>query len=317
VSDNRRIIRVPSEMYVFTEIDPEDVQLSAKNIMTALGSLRSFTYLHPIEEVAYDEAPKEVRKHFENKDLAVYAITPEDTDDEGEDAQEPISLRFAEATEPSKGEWLCRLHSSTYVTVDADPEDAQATWQQVREQLGGPTAVSIAQAEVEVLSPKAATEDVYTWILYGAVDRVVVPLWPSEVMDDLDNLWAWKEAPLKIEERAPYRGAYVRVVAVHPEHVRGMQCRMWHVMRNDKSGLGTVRGKYPVDVAVSVPSEKRTAHIHSFHSVKNQDWRPGLVFYGRTDEDGCPLNILGERLEQYYTEKGWVNEQTWRSWLED
>ncbi len=47
-----------------------------------------------------------------------------------------------------------------------------------------------------------------------------------------------------------------------------------------------------------------------------QDWRPGLVFYDRPGDDGVPLSYLGERLEAFCSDEGWVAEPKWRSWLE-
>jgi len=321
MSSDRRLLKVPSEAYVYAEIDPNDVQASASSIMAKLAGFRSFTYLHPFEEVGEEEAPAEVRQHFETGDLAVYAAVPEQEEGEADD-ESPVCLHFQGITEPEPGEWVCRLHSATYVMVETPAGAIHALpqreiWRSLKQQLGGPQAISMAEPDVDVLPIEKAPEDVRLWVLYGAADRVVVPLWPPEEIDEPERVMAWREAPSKLEEPQPYRGAYVRVVAVHPEHLRGMLCRRWHARRDDKSGIGTVHGRYPVDVAVATPSEKRTPHIHSFDSVSAHDWRPGLVFYSKTDSDGCPLSYVGDRLEQYYTASGWVPEPTWRSWLED
>lgn len=314
MSSNRRLIRVPSETYVYAEIDPDDLQKSASNIMLKLAGFRSFTYLHPYEEVDPAAAPEDIREQYESGNLArQFPLEEEPSED---DEEEPIDLSFTDGAQPQAGMAVCRLHSATYVAIEA-PEDPEKTWEAVRALLGTQKAVSVAEAEVQVVPLERAPEDVRLWVYYAAADRVVVPLWPEEQIEDPERVMAWKDMPRKLAQPEPYTGPYVRVVAVHPEHVRGMLCRMWHQRRDESSGIGTVRGKYPVDVAVSVPSEKRTPHIHSFSSVATRDWRPGLVFYSRTDEDGCPLSYVGERLEQYCVPRGWVSEKVWRSWLKD
>ena len=314
MGSDRRLLRVRSEAYVYAEVDPQDLQASAGNIMKRLASFRSFTYLHPFEEVNAEEVPPVVQEHFQAGSVGVYAAVPEQGDEE---EAEPVRLRFHGGGPPSPGEWLCRLPSATYVMVDVPMEDVEDTWRSLKEQLGGPQALSLAEPDVDVLPLEQAPEDVYLWVLYGAADRVVVPLWPEDQIERPEQMLAWREAPARLESREPYRGAYVRVVAVHPPQFRGMICRKWHLRRDEKPGIGTVRGKYPVDVAVSVPSEKRTPHIHSFDSISARDWRPGLVFYSQTDEDGCPVSSLGRRLEEYTAPRQWVPEGTWRAWLED
>ncbi|MGQ9555304.1 MAG: hypothetical protein ACUVWR_14485 [Anaerolineae bacterium] len=311
MGSERRLIRVPSETYVYAKVNPEDADSSAASIMLKLAGFRSFTYLRPFEEVALVDAPAEVLQHFQNETQAT-----DSGQEEAAEGEAPVVLQFQEGVEPREGEWLCRLHSATYVMVVALAGDVSGTWRAVKQQLGTRSAFSLATADVDVLPYKAAPEDVRLWVLYGASDRVVMPLWPAEEIDNPEKATAWKSGPAMAEERQPYSGPYIRVVAVHPQHVRGMLCRMWHARRDEKAGLGTVYGKYPVDVAVSVPSEKRTPHIHSFDWISPRDWRPGLVFYGVKDEDGCPLDYVGERLEQYCVANNWVDEPTWRRWLE-
>ncbi len=314
MGSSRRLIGVPSETYVYAEVDPKDVQTSATNIMTKLAGFRSFTYLHPYEDVDPKDAPPEVREKFESGNMT--RDFPEMEAPADEEDEEPIILHFQDGAEPGAGMSLCRLRSATYVAVETDPEDVEGTWKAVKGLLGTPRAVSSAVPDVDVIPLSAAPEDVRVWVTYAAADRVVMPLWPEDQIENPERVTAWREAPYRIEERQPYSGAYFRVVAVYPEPVRGMLCRMWHQRRDDSPGIGTVRGKYPVDVAVSVPTEKRTPHVHSFSSVETRDWRPGLLLYSKTGEDGCPLSYVGERLEAYCYPKGWVPEGTWRAWLE-
>jgi len=324
MASDRRLIRIPSETYVYAKVTPEDSQTSAANIMLKLAGFRSFTYLQPFEEVVLADVSEEVLRHFHAENRT--ADFPRDEalasggagGGEGEDADEtevPVCLHFLAGLEPREGEWLCRLRSATYVMVSVPAEDTEGTWKTVKEQIGTPRSLSLADADVDVLPVAAGPEDVRLWVLHGATDRVVAPLWPAEMIDSPEKATAWKAVPGTLEEIQEFSGPYIRVVAVHPEHVRGMICRMWHSRRDEKAGLGTVYGRYPVDVAVSVPSEKRTSHVHSFDWVSNRDWRPGLVFYGVRDSDGCPLNYLGDRLERYSTANGWVDEPTWRGWL--
>ncbi len=312
-----RLLRLRSEAYVFASVNPEDAQASASNIMSRLANFRSYTYLHEFEELPMEQAPKEVQEHFARGDLGVRAVVPEDASGEASEEQPPVELNFSPGLEPKQGDFVCRLRSATYVLVQAPSNDPDATWQELKQALSGPAAISVAEPVVDVMLPKDAPADVLLWVLYGAADRVVVPLWPEQYIDRPELATAWKEGPARAEPRRPYRGAYVRVVAVHPEHVRGMTCRIWHFRRDDTPGIGTVYGKYPVDVAVSVPTEERTPHVHSFSEISLRDWRPGLLFYNRTAEDGCPLSYLGERLEQYWAPKRWVPAHVWRSWLGD
>lgn len=312
MSPRLRIMKVPSETYVYAQIDPSDSQATAGNVMLRLAAFRSFTYLYPYEEVEPEALPAEARLLLEPRPEAVSGAV---ADEAAEEAEEPINLRFPEGVDVKAGEWLCRLPSATYVAVDAPVDDVEATWRAVKAQLAGRDAVSLGEPDVFIVPMDQAPEDVHLWVIYGAADRAVVPLWPEEAIDDPEKAMAWRNTPATLEEPQPYRGAYVRVVAVYPEHVRGMQCRRWHVRRDEKPGIGTVRGKYPVAVAVSVPSPTRTPHIHSFEEIRPRDWRPGLVFYDMVGDDGCPISYLGDRLDGYCSDEGWVDEPTWRSWL--
>ncbi len=314
MSSNRRLIGVASETYVYAELDPEDLQKSASNIMQRLAGFRSYTYLHPYQDVDPADAPEDIRRMHESGTLMRQFPTDEEPAEDGE--EDPIELVYTEGAQPATGMALCRLHSTTYVSLDAPADDEAKTWVTLRGLLGTPYAVSVAQPQVEVLPIERSPEDIQLWVLYAAVDRVVVPLWPEEYIEEPERVMAWKDYPSRADTSEPMSGPYVKVVAVHPEHTRGMICRMWHQRRDETPGIGTVHGKYPVDVAVSVPTEKRTPHIHSFTSIQTRDWRPGLVFYTQTDEDGCPLTYLGKCLEQYAVPKQWVPEKVWRGWLE-
>ncbi|MGI6208152.1 MAG: hypothetical protein ACOYEW_08045 [Anaerolineae bacterium] len=313
MSSNRRLIRVPSETYVYAEIDPDDLQQSASNIMLKLAGFRSYTILYPFEDVDPGAAPEHIREQFESGKLERQPIPDEEP--ATEEDEEPIELIFTEGAERKAGVAVCRLRSATYVAIEAPKDDETKSWEAVRGLLGTTKAVSVAEPEVEVVPLEKAPDDVQLWVLYAASDRVVVPLWPEDQIENPERVWAWKEMPQQLHQPEPYSGPYVRVVAVYPEHVRGMLCRMWHQRRDESPGIGTVRGKYPVDVAVSVPSEKRTPHIHSFQQVETRDWRPGLVFYTKTDEDGCPVSYVGKRLDEYCVPRGWVPEKVWRAWL--
>lgn len=315
MSSSRRLVGVASETYVYAEIDPEDLQKSASNIMQRLAGFRSYTYLHPFQDVDPADAPEDIRQKHEGGTLTRQFPTDEELREEEGD-EDPIDLRFGEGAPATAGMALCRLYSTTYVSLDVPAEEVEKSWLTLRGLLPTPYAVSVAQPDVEVLPQNNAPEDVQLWVLYGGVDRVVVPLWPEEYIEEPERVMAWKDYPGRANTSQPLSGPYIKVVAVHPEHTRGMLCRMWHQRRDETSGIGTVHGKYPVDVAVSVPTEKRTPHIHSFSSVEARDWRPGLVFYTKTDEDGCPLSYLGDRLEQYAVPKQWVSEKVWRGWLE-
>lgn len=316
MSSNRRLIGVASETYVYADIDPEDLQKSASNIMQRLAGFRSYTYLHPYQDVDPADAPEDIRQKHESGTLTRRFPTDEDLVEEAEGDEEPIELSFTQGAKPAAGMALCRLYSTTYVSIDAPADDVEKTWLTLRGLLGTPYAVSVAEPAVEVLPIPAAPEDVQLWVLYAGVDRVVVPQWPEEYIEEPERVMAWKDYPRRADTSEPLSGPYIKVVAVYPEHTRGMLCRMWHQRRDETPGIGTVHGKYPVDVAVSVPTEKRTPHIHSFSSVETRDWRPGLVFYTQTGEDGCPLSYLGDRLEQYAVPKQWVPEKVWRGWLE-
>lgn len=314
MSSNRRLIAVPSETYVYADVDPEDLQKSASNIMQKLAGFHSYTYLHPYQDVDPAAAPEDIRRRHESGTLVREFPTEEEPAEEGD--EEPIELHFGEGAQRKADMAVCRLLSATYVSLDAPADDVGKTWATLRGLLGTPYAVSVAEPDVEVVALAAAPEDIRLWVLYGATDRVVVPLWPEDQIEEPERVMAWKNAPFRADTSEPLTGPYIKVVAVHPEHTRGMLCRMWHQRRDETPGIGTVHGKYPVDVAVSVPTEKRTPHIHSFSTVETRDWRPGLVFYTKTADDGCPLSYVGERLEQYAVPKRWVAEKVWRGWLE-
>jgi hypothetical protein len=308
-----RYIRVPSDTYVFAKVDPSDTQATAANIMLKLASFRSYTFLMPTEEVSLDQVPAEARAHWGERPETASAPVASAADMASD---EPIDLRWPGGSAPAAGDYLCRLPSATYARVAVPAEDIDGTWKAVKAELRSPRSASIGAPEVYPIRPADAPADLHRWLTYGASDRVVVPLWPEQYIDEPDKAVAWMNLPRTLEQVLPFEGAYVRVVAAHPRHVRGMLCRRWHVRRDDKAGLGTVYGKYPVDVAVAVPSAKRTPHIHSFDEIKMQDWRPGIVFYNDKADDGCPRDYLGERLEPFRSD-GWVNARTWRQWVED
>jgi len=312
MSTNPRCLRVPSDTYVYAKIDPADLQATASAIMLKLAGFHSYSILMPFEEVSRDQVPAEALQKWEARPELAHAT--EGSGAAGSD-EEPIVLHFPGEVELPAGEYLARLPSATYVEVDTSPDDVEGTWKAVKQGLRGPRSVSVGVPDVYVIPVKEAPPDLYKWVLYGAADRVVAPAWPQEQIEDPEKATAWQDLPATLEQILPFSGPYIRVVAVAPKHTRGMLCRIWHGRRDDKEGIGTVYGRYPVDVAVAVPSPKRTPHIHSFASVRMQDWRPGLVFYDKQDEDGCPISYLGDRLEEYVSDEGWVAEPKWRSWL--
>ncbi|MHB0878557.1 MAG: hypothetical protein ACYC5O_21170 [Anaerolineae bacterium] len=313
MSARTRYVRVPSDTYVYAKIDPADVQATATGIMVRLAGFHSYTFLTPWEEVSLADVPAEALEHWGARPETMSTAALESGGDADE---EPIVLHWPAGTEPAAGEYLVRLPSATYSRIEVPADDIEGTWKAVKADLRSPRSASVGVADVYVLPLKQAPGDLCQWVLYGATDRVVVPLWPEDQIEDPEKIDAWKGLPATLEQILPFSGPYMRVVAVWPEHTRGMLCRIWHARRDDKPGLGTVYGRYPVDVAVAVPSPKRTPHIHSFENVRMQDWRPGLVFYNQPGEDGCPISYVGERLDQFCSDEGWVAEPKWRAWLE-
>jgi hypothetical protein len=314
VSSDRRWLKIASESYVWADIDPEDSGASAAKIGLKLVRTHSFTFINPYEDISPDDVPEEAGLLAENANRAPGA-TRRGEADEPEEQEEPIHLRFADGVERKAGNHLCRMRSATYISVGNPIEDERGTWQEVRRQLSLRETQSWPEADVDVLPLSAASPVLLTWLSYGAADRVIVPLWPPYAIDDPDKMMAWRGIPATLEAPAAYAGDYLRVVAVYPEHVRGMTCRIWLERRDGTPGMGTLSGRYPVDVAVSVPYAKRCTHIYSFEEIRKPDWRPGLVFYGQTDSDGCPVSYLGERLERYNASTRQVVEPVWRAWL--
>ena len=299
-------LKVPSETYVWAEIDPDDNGLSAARIGLKLARTNSYTNIYPYEPVADAAVPEEARQ-------AAAQASPAPEEEEATD--DALDLSFADGAEATAGNHLCRLASATYVRVETPLDDAQATWQEVKRQLALPETQSVPDSQVEVLPLSAASPTMRVWLAYGAADRVVVPMWPPFAIDQPEKILAWRGIPVTLETPEPCQGRFLRVVGVYPEHVRGMTCRIWQERRDGSPGLGTLFGRYPVDVAVSVPSARRSTHIYSFEHVRKPDWRPGLVFYGSTDGEGYPLSFIGERLSQYYCSTHKVVEAVWRAWL--